>query len=124
MTLKQKMWTLAFFNAVVFLILSTVAVAAGPKEAVLRWVAVTKDTDGGTITGVKYNVYQGKRGQAKTDKKRTEITTLTTTITNLPAGEFCWEVTAVLAGVESARSAEACKTIKAAAPLAPTISIE
>lgn len=93
----------------------------GANTANVRWGAVTQATDGSSLTGVTYSVYQGVQGAAKV-KVATGLAVLQYNVTaGLASGTtVCYEVTATAGGQESARSAEACKTFPPSIPNAPT----
>lgn len=82
-------------------------------SAALSWVAPTTYTNGAAIpagTVITYNVYQGATGAETLLSSGVSALTFSAT-TGLTSGStVCWEVTAVIAGVESSRSNEACKT--------------
>lgn len=103
---------------------AAIAVAQATRTATLSWIAVTKDVEGSTITGVSYKVYQGAKGAPKAVVK-TGVTTLSQAIPNLAPGETCWQVSANTAGGgESALSNEACKSFPIPAPAAPTLVVD
>ena len=89
------------------------------------WTAPTTFTDGTTIPStdaITYNLYVGTAGKASeaTTPVQTGLTTTTVTTSGYAAGTtVCGEVTAVVNGVESARSNEACKSFPDL-PSAPT----
>lgn len=107
------------------LFLFSAAVVAAP-EATIRFNAPTQYTDETPIasgTVITYRLYQGGRTGTKT---------LVGTVTSggkVTAGlqvgqEYCWEVTAVVNGQESARSNAACKSFPFPTPAAVTITVE
>jgi hypothetical protein len=101
---------IAFFSLPIF--------AAAPS-AVLTWTAPTLNTDGTTITGaITYSVYKGATG-AETFFTA-GITTTATTLAGTPGTTQCFQVTAVVNGVESAKSNEVCKSFPNPVPAAPT----
>lgn len=116
MKLRHVMFaTLAVLYATAALA-QTAGVKTPGQTEVLNWNAPTGVVGGGAIAGtLTYNVYLV--GNA------TPIATglLATTFTTAPltAGTPCWDVTAVLNGVESAPSAQFCATVQAA-PNPPT----
>jgi hypothetical protein len=86
----------------------------------LSWKAVTVYDDFAVIVDpVTYNVYAGVKGAAKS-RVATGLTATAVTRSGVPVGVWCWHVTAVVNGVESIPSAEACKEIKVPAPPAST----
>lgn len=103
--------------ALVLLYASTVdAQTTAYNVANLSWTAVTVYDDFAVIVDpVTYNVYAGRQGAAKT-RVATGLTTTTTTRTAIPLGVWCWNVTAVVNGVESAASADVCKEVKQPIP--------
>lgn len=108
----------------ILLSFALVANAQTARTATITFAAPTKYTDGSSIaagTTVTYRLYQGEKGGAKTQVASLS-TTATTVNTGLQAGrEYCWEVTAVINGQESARSNEACKAF--AFPIPETVTI-
>jgi len=92
--------------------------------ACLSWGAVTTDTSGNTLTGpVTYRTYVGKDGLAKT-VLFDNLTALSAKHSGLTPGVYCYQVTALHAGLESDRSNEACKTILFSKPAAPALSVD
>jgi hypothetical protein len=89
------------------LLFPTLSFAA--NQAVLTW-----GYDMVAFPTATFNVYRGLKGQAKV-LSATGVTALTATdSTGLATGStYCWEVTAVVGGTESAPSNEACKTFPA-----------
>jgi hypothetical protein len=111
--------------ALCLLVPAIAANAQSANQAVLTWTApanyVNADgTVGAPIVGTpSYNVYQGAQGATKS--KVGSASAVTYTATGLTQGTtVCWQVSAVLAGQESALSNEACKTFPLLAPGAPT----
>ena len=97
--------------------------ATGP-QAVLAWTGPTLNTDGSAITGaITYNVYQGATGAETLAQSGLSTATATVTSGLTVGSNVCFVVTAVVAGVESARSNEGCKLITAPQPNAPTTII-
>ena len=86
------------------------------NPATWSWTAPSTFADGTTIPStdtITYNLYVGTAGKASeaTTPVQTGITATTVTTSGYAAGAVvCGEVTAVVNGVESARSNEACKT--------------
>lgn len=104
--------------------LAYAASAQEPRQATLTFERPTKYTDDSDIPAsqaITYRVYQGARGPAKVLVG--DITETNTTINSgLLAGlEYCWEVTAVINGEESAHSNEACKSFKVSQPIVITV---
>jgi len=115
-----------------FLPLLLLAVASlaqtAPNTATLTWTAVTADTDGSAISGaVTYNVYASAQGAAPTGAPlATGLAALSDAIsTGLADGSTdCFNVTAVVAGQQSAYSNQACKSFPAGIPNAPTLTVK
>jgi len=104
--------------------LAFLASLAQAQTATLSWTAPTTFTNGSAISGtITYNLYAGVQGSTLA-KIQSAITTATTTVTgstSLPAGTtVCFAVTAVVAGVESAQSAQACAAVPLPTPGVPT----
>jgi ABC-type phosphate transport system substrate-binding protein len=108
-------------------LVSSVAQAQETRSARITFAKPTQYVDGSTIPAavvVTYNVYQGEKGQPKV-----QVATIgnspATISTGLQAGkEYCWEVTAVANGIESARSNEGCKSFPFSAPEPVIITVE
>lgn len=104
------------------------ALAAEPEvprtSALLEWTAPTTYTDGTPLTSaLTYHVYRGVQGQPKT-RAQSSLTSRTFTFTNLPVNTTqCFVVTAVADGMESAPSAEGCKSIVPGTPSATTLTV-
>jgi hypothetical protein len=104
----------------------TIANAQTARTATITFSAPTEYTDGTSIaTGaaISYRVYQGARTGTKT-----QVGTITSTSTTINSGlqagqEYCWEVTAVINGQESARSNQACKAFAFPTPDTVTITV-
>jgi hypothetical protein len=111
--------------AIALLFVALPAIAQTPRTATITFDAPTTYTDGSLIESpISYFVYQGARGATK-PQVATITGTSTTITTGLQAGqEYCWEVTAVVNGVESARSNEACKSFPLPVPSAVTITVQ
>ena len=86
------------------------------NPAAWSWTAPTTFADGTTIPtsdAITYNLYVGTggKGSEATTAVQTGITATTITTSGYAAGTVvCGEVTAVVNGIESGRSNEACKT--------------
>ena len=110
------MKTLVTFVCVAFIgILAGCAQAiSAPLSSVLSWTAPTTFTNGSPITGtITYNIYQGASG-AEASVQTGVATTSVTITTGLSAGStVCFQVTAVVGGVESSRTTEVCETFPA-----------
>ena len=77
--------------------------------ATLTWTTADTYTDGSAITeAVTYNVYGALQGQPKVLIGTGNSPYVHTAV---PAGTFCYEVSAVVGGQEAAPSNEACKVI-------------
>lgn len=116
---------LAYFATYAGLIL--VAALAYADPAVLTFQAPTAYTDATPIapgTALTYNVYQALQGQPLA--KVATITATTTTITTglTPGQTFCFAVTAVANGQESAQSNQQCKLSAFPVPNAVTITVK
>lgn len=110
--------------AMVLAIAPTAAHAATPTVT-LTWNPVTSNVDttiplAGPVT---YNVYTGAAG-AETQLKTGLTAALYILPTTPAAGQtVCAQVTAVVQGVESAKSNEACGTIQFPTPGSPTVVV-
>lgn len=103
---------------------------APTNTATLSWTAPTTNTDGSTITAgaVTYNIYQTPAGAVSGGVKLASALADTGDVVSTQAGggpiadgqTLCYNVTAVVAGVESAYSNQACKTWAAGTPVAPS----
>ena len=112
------------YVALVVLLLCAASVFAqsAPHDVVLTW------TESDTASGITYNVYRGtSTGSCTTLPAMTKINTATVTVMTYTdtsvvlGGSYCYAVTAVYNGLESAMSVGAGATINKAAP--PTINI-
>lgn len=100
---------------------------AHADPAVINFSAPTTYTDGTPIaagTVVTYGVYQAPQGQPLV--KVATITGTTTTITTglTPGATFCFAVTALIAGQESAQSNQVCKLSSFPVPSPVTITVK
>lgn len=110
-----RFWVGRFFVGrhcafLMLLLMPAISYAIEWNQAQLTWVQVTTYDDfKPIIEPVTYRVYAGKKGEIK----GAVATVSTTSIlrTNIPAGEWCWQVAAIANGIEGARSAEVCKVI-------------
>ncbi len=105
-------------------LLATQARAAEP--AVISFTAPTKYTTGEDITvgtAISYGIFQGLKGQPKVRVATVAETTTTITTGLLPGKEYCFTATAIIAGVGSDQSAEACKLIPALVPGTVVITV-
>lgn len=94
----------------VALLLIATGLAQAANQAVLTW-----DYDVVTFPTVTFNVYGAEKGQPKAVVATTAAGAKTATLTSgLVTGKaYCWQLTAVVDGSESAMSNEACKTFPA-----------
>lgn len=113
-----------FFILGFLLLCSNLAMAA--NTATITFSAPTKYTDGSSIasgTTITYNLYQGLKGASKT--KVGAVVSGAIVTTGLQSGqEYCWQVTALINGVESAMSNEACKAFEFPTPEAVVITVK
>jgi len=103
----------------------TIANAQTARTATITFAKPTKYIDGTDIAPnavVTYRLYQGARGEQKTQV--TEFTgTATQVNSGLQPGEMCWQVSAVANGKESELSNEGCKTFEFPATEPVTITV-
>ena len=101
-------------------LLALFPLAAMAGTANLTWTAPTLNTDGTAITApLSYKVYGGVQGSAKA--VLATVSALAYTHSTAPNGvTYCYQVSAVAGGVESALSAEGCKVMPPAVPNPPT----
>ena len=101
-------------------LLAFAPLAALAGTANLAWTAPTLNTDGTAITApLSYKVYGGVQGSAKA--VLATVSALAYTHSTAPNGvTYCYQVSAVAGGVESALSAEGCKVMPPAVPNPPT----
>lgn len=109
-------------------LLFSLAMPAHSDTAVISFAAPTVYTDGASIpagTAISYGVYQEVKGDPLPKVKVATITQTTTTITTGLVGgtEYCFHVTAIVAGQESVPSNEACKLMALPIPGAVTITV-
>jgi hypothetical protein len=92
----------------------------------LTWQAPTQYVDSTPIpagTAITYNLYGALQGVSpKPLLTPAPVSVTTMTRANVAPGTQCYEVTAIIAGVESAHSAEVCKLVSPPAPQPPTIT--
>jgi len=105
--------TAALILAIVstLLLLSLPAQAQAANTATLSWTPATTHADGSPLVGTPFfNVYQGASG--KEAKVQNGVALTSVLLSSLPNGTTCWYVTQVevATGLESAPSAEVCKT--------------
>jgi len=99
-------------------VLSAVALAqtASTNTSTWAWGAPTTFTDGTAIpstSSITYNLYVGSGGPGSESSTpvQTGVTALTVTTSGYTDGEtVCGKITAVVNGIESAKSNEACKS--------------
>jgi hypothetical protein len=114
--MRNRLFTLALAC------LASTSYAQAANQAILTWTAPTTYSDGTPLpaSGLGFKVYRGLQGATKTVIASPTSTTYTDT-TGLASGTtVCYQVSATLAGQESALSTEACKTFPALAPSAPS----
>lgn len=119
----MKKITLALLCSASFL--PTLAFAA---DITVDCTPPTKNTDGSSITGgaITFNLYGALQGQPKQLLTATPLATCHSVRANVNPGTQCYEATAVVAGVESDHTGEACKLIappKPNAPGTPTLTV-
>lgn len=125
MRAKTQIWLMASIWAGI-VIVGAAHSAFAVEPAVISFMAPTKYTDGSDIaagTAISYAVYQAERGKVKA--KVATITTTSASITTglTPGVEYCFAVTAIVAGVESAQSGEGCKLVPLLVPQAVVITV-
>jgi|SRR5665213_383848 len=117
-----------FFVLALTAFIGTADAQSAPNTATLTWTAPTKNTDGTALGGpVTYNVYQTASGATSGGTKlASNLATLTDAISSgLADGSTdCFNVTAVVAGQESAYSNQVCKTFPAGVPVPPVLTIQ
>ena len=93
---------------------------SSPVTAMYGWSAPTLNTDGSAIVGaLTYNVYEGPAGALVKVAAATTAQTLQLAGGFIPGLTYCFAVTAIEGGVESAQSAQVCVKIPFAVPAAP-----
>ena len=119
--------SMTVLGALTLLLLAAAVDAQEPRTARITFSKPTKYVDGGDIAAsvvVTYNVYQGVKGQPKT-RVATIGASPATISTGLESGkEYCWQVSAVANGVESAQSNEGCKAFAFPASEPVVITVE
>lgn len=114
-------------NKILFFLISalflTMAEAQGAPQFTVTWTAPTAYTDGTLIgtAAITYQLYSGASGAEV--KLGNPVTSPPYVITPAPAPgkPLCVQVTAIVNGVESVKSAEACGTMPYPAPNSPTV---
>jgi len=111
----------AFLALLILGVPASQAQAAAPQVTV-SWVAPTKNEDGSAISGaITYQLYVGTSG--KEAKFGNPVTAPPYVITPTPAAgtQVCVQITAMVGGVESAKTSEACATMPFPTPGSPTV---
>lgn len=94
----------------ILLLVPGLASAVEWNQAQLTWTIVNSYDDFSPIIApVTYRVYAGKRGTTKAVVAT--VSTPTALRSNIPEGDWCWQVAAVVNNVEGAKSEEVCKNI-------------
>lgn len=107
-------------------LLPLITVAQTAPTLTATWTAPTKNTDSSAITAaLTYNLYAGTSCTALVKAQRaiatTSVTLTGSTLTGLiPGATYCFAVTAVANGVESAQSNTATVAIPSPTPNAPS----
>ena len=84
--------------------------SSGSRNAMLTWTPPTQNTDGSPIQEkLYYRIYRDGQFLLETDKAEVLLT-------SQPIGKRCYVITARDSDSESAKSAEACKTMELDAP--------
>lgn len=113
--------------AAAVLLLVAAITQAQERNAVITFAAPTQYTDGSMIdpgTVISYLVYQGAKGAEKVQVATISETSATIS-TGLAGGvEYCWQISAVVNGVESALSNEGCKAFAFPTPETVTITVQ
>jgi len=95
-----------------------------PPQFTITWVGPTNYIDGTPIgtAAITYQLYAGA-GSGKEAKLGSPVTSPPYVITPSPSPgtNECVQITAIVNGVESAKSAEACATMPFPAPTSPTV---
>lgn len=109
---------------VVVLILLMIFVAAAyaaPPQTTVTWTAPTTNTDSTVISGpITYQLYVGASGQEVAYGK--PVSASPYVLANpapVPGSNVCAQITAIVAGVESARTLETCVKIPLPVPSPP-----
>lgn len=104
-------------KAVLLVVALFCASAFGANQAVLTWVPPTVDINGSPIVDpMSFNVYQGIKGQTKSNVQNVTGATLTIGTGLLSGRSYCWELKTLVNSLESVASNEACKDFPAVAP--------
>jgi len=116
------------FGLILLLAASVALAQAASPTASLSWTAPTAYTSGAAFpsgTAITYNLYQGTQvGTAVPSllKVQSGLTAASATVTVglTPGTTQCFAVTALVAGIESSQSNQACTAIPNPVPDAPT----
>lgn len=104
--------------AILCLVLPAVSIAVEWNQAQLTWTKANSYDDFSPILDpVTYRVYAGLKGATKTVV--TTVSTNSVLRSNVPVGEWCWQVAAVVKNVEGPKSEEGCKVIRRATSTTP-----
>lgn len=102
-----------------------VANAATPPQANVSWNAPTTYVDGSPITStspITYQLYIGSSGkEAKFGAPISNSTSMTVSSLPVSGTQWCAQVSAIVAGVESALSTEACTVVPFPTPNSPIV---
>lgn len=115
--MKRTLCLLLFLLAVT----GSEAQTATPQQFSITWTAPTANTDGTPISGpISYQLYAGAPGQEV--KFGAPVTSPPYLINPVPAAGTteCVQITAIVAGVESAKTPEICAGIPALSPAPPS----
>lgn len=113
------------FSLLLGVLLSILAFSAPAiaTDITVDCVAPTKFSDGSSIptgTTITYNLYGALQGQTKVLLAPSPLPTCHSVRQNVNPGTQCYEVTAIVAGVESDHSNESCKLIAQPKPQSPS----
>lgn len=102
-------------------LLSTNVFSATAPIVTVNWSRPTLNTDGSAITSpITYQLYVGTAGHEVIYKTPVTSPPYILVPTPAPGSQVCVQVTATADSVESAPSAEICKTLPKSTPNAPT----
>lgn len=109
------------FLALLALVVPASQAQVTPTTVLVSWVAPTKFVDGTPITApITYQFYVGTSG--KEVKSGTPVSGLALNIAVPPPGtQVCVQLTAIVNGVESDRTPEACAVMPYPQPTSPTV---
>lgn len=94
------------------------------RTAIISFSPPTTYTDGTAIepgASITYKLYQAVKGQTKVFVRAFSVSGEVVKTGLVPGATNCFEVTAVVGQIESARSNEACKDISAAGPTSAVV---